>query len=554
LWVTADARIDGRAELIKKLGGAGLGGPKDAPDAELILRAYAAWGEDCVKHLIGDFSFAVWDAPRRRLFCARDHFGVRPFYYARVRDCLVFSNTLNCLRLHPSVSAELNERAVGDFLLFDFNYDLSTTVFADVQRLPPAHSFAWTTGEPRPARYWAMPTDGRVRYRQAGDYVDRFKELLSSAVEDRLRTRSVGVFMSGGLDSPALAAAAREVTSRTGAPLDLQAYTVVYRELIPDDESHYAGVAAEALGIPINYFAADDYRLFERSSRPECSRPEPVPDPLVAVTVDLYWQVAAHGRVVLCGHGPDAVLSTQFPLHVGSLFRGGRPARALMDVARYALWQRRLPPVGLRTFLRRRVGSLPPPPPPQMPSWLNPDFVARANLAERFRQVNEEPAPKHPTHPRAYDLLASPFWPYMFERDNADVSLLPVENRYPFFDVRLVSYMLALPVARWCVDKKLLREATRGILPRTVRLRPKTPLAGDVLQARLDRGERPWAGRLDSLPGLSRYVIPANGREFESDGASNWDYVRLLAFSDWMTHALGVNNESIGRGNHAPAR
>jgi asparagine synthase (glutamine-hydrolysing) len=119
-WLIADARIDGRDELIKKLE-AKLGSPASLlsdnseardkvplTDALLILYAYKVWGTDCVSHLIGDFAFAIWDSVERRLFFARDHFGVKPFYYARVNNFLLFSNMLNCLRQHPSVSSKLN--------------------------------------------------------------------------------------------------------------------------------------------------------------------------------------------------------------------------------------------------------------------------------------------------------------------------------------------------------------------------------------------------------------------------------------------------------------
>ena len=137
VWITADARIDNRAELIEKLNSSiDL---KTVTDVELILRAYQVWEEDCVKHLLGDFAFAIWDSRVQRLFCARDHFGVKPFYYARVGNSLIFGNTLNGVRIHPQVSDELNDLAIADFLLFGYNQELDTTTFADIQRLPPAH-------------------------------------------------------------------------------------------------------------------------------------------------------------------------------------------------------------------------------------------------------------------------------------------------------------------------------------------------------------------------------------------------------------------------------
>jgi asparagine synthase (glutamine-hydrolysing) len=123
LWIVADARVDGRSELCRKLRSSGHDCHQSATDAELILHAYRAWGDECVRHLLGDFVFAIWDASRERLFCARDHFGVKPFFYARAGNCLVFSNTLNCVREHPGVSDELNDRAIADFLLFGMNQD-----------------------------------------------------------------------------------------------------------------------------------------------------------------------------------------------------------------------------------------------------------------------------------------------------------------------------------------------------------------------------------------------------------------------------------------------
>jgi asparagine synthase (glutamine-hydrolysing) len=93
----------------------------------LILNAYEKWGEDCVKHLFGDFAFAIWDNRKQRYFCARDHFGVKPFYYTHIDGEFAFSSSLNELRLNPRVSNTLNEIAVGDYLLFGVNQDLSTT-------------------------------------------------------------------------------------------------------------------------------------------------------------------------------------------------------------------------------------------------------------------------------------------------------------------------------------------------------------------------------------------------------------------------------------------
>src|ERR1019366_8794264 len=159
LWIIADARIDARSELIEKLkarSSAASNVSLSTPDAILILHAYDAWDDACVEHLLGDFSFAIWDERKKRLFCARDHFGVKPFFYAYTDSCLIFGNTLDCVRTHPSVSNRLNDLAIADFLLFEMNEDTSTTSFADIHRLPAAHTMSCQRQRLSVRRYWEL--------------------------------------------------------------------------------------------------------------------------------------------------------------------------------------------------------------------------------------------------------------------------------------------------------------------------------------------------------------------------------------------------------------
>jgi len=144
LWITADARIDGRQDLVAALRDAGEVVAGEATDAELVLHAYRAWGERCVDRLLGDFAFGIWDQRQRRLFCARDHFGVKPFFYAEPRGAFIFSNTLECVRRHPGVTSALDDLSIADFLLFEYNQRLDATAFAEIRRLPPGHALTWT--------------------------------------------------------------------------------------------------------------------------------------------------------------------------------------------------------------------------------------------------------------------------------------------------------------------------------------------------------------------------------------------------------------------------
>jgi asparagine synthase (glutamine-hydrolysing) len=534
VWITADARLDARAELIQKLKSKGRDASPAATDPVLLLHAYHAWGEDCVHHLLGDFAFAIWDSRRQRLFCVRDHFGVKPFYYAPLKDCLLFSNTLNCLRGYPAICDELNELAVGDFLLFGCNLDPATTMFADILRLPPGHCFTCSERTFRLRRYWALPTDGPIRYKQPSDYVDQFLELLWAAVEDRLRTDRGGVYMSGGLDSTAVAAVARDLLSKRSAHFDLRAHTVVYDRLIPDEERHYSGVVAKALGIPIHYLVADNYRLFERWDQPEMRLPEPVDDPQFIGLFDQYRQVAAHSRVVLDGQGGDELLRYEFRPYLREMLKRGRFLRLVTDLAQYARLRHRVSPVGFGArflpWLRK------PRPQPTFPPWLNAEFAARLNLWARWKQHYEGSAPIHPIRPQAYAALVQPVWASILENSDPGVTRCPVEARHPFLDLRLVNFLLAIPPMPWCVDKELLRVAMANILPEAVRLRRKMPLAGEPLVELLRKPEAQWVDFFEPLSALAKYVdraaIPRLAGETDGDQARL--LIRPLSLNFWL--------------------
>ena len=201
-WITADARLDSRTDLLAVLDLSMGGIDPSVPDSDLILRAYAKWGTACVEHLRGDFSFAIWDSCNKQLFCARDQFGIKPFYYASIGSIVIFSNTLDCIRRHPAVSGRLNDLAIADFLLFDMIREQGTTSFADIQRLPPAHTLVCRQDGISLRRYWVLPVSTPIRHKRPTECVEQFRELLDRVVADRLRTNNVGVLMSGGLDSP----------------------------------------------------------------------------------------------------------------------------------------------------------------------------------------------------------------------------------------------------------------------------------------------------------------------------------------------------------------
>jgi asparagine synthase (glutamine-hydrolysing) len=563
VWITADARVDGQADLMRELAGRGRDGLADATDAELILHAYHAWGEDCVGHLLGDFAFAVWDGPRRRLFCARDHFGIKPFFYALRPDCLAFSNTLNCVRLHPAVSAQFDDLAIGDFLLFGMSYEPAATTFADIRRLPPAHALIWSDGELRLRRYWTVPTDEEVRYKRNSDYVDHFRELLRTAVQDRLRTNRVTVMMSGGIDSPAVAATAQQLLKEQGTPFELSATTTVFDRLIPDRERHYSGLVARHLGLPIHYLVGDDCQYLERLGEIAAISPEPSGNLFAPIFEDLMERVAAQGRVTLTGYDGDAPLGLSLKAHWAGLLKTGQWPRLAAELGWYAWVQYQVPPVNLRGRVRRLLVRSRPEE-PGLPRWLDSAFASRLDLTARWAQRHRAAAVGGPpARAPAYRLLQLPGLQHGFEAYDPGRTRLPVEARHVLLDVRLVSFLLAVPPVPWCFKKWLPRAAVRGVLPEVIRRRPKSPMAGDPV-ALLFRREGPrLISRFEPTPQLRAYVDVPEWRRVAAVATTSdeyWPHVYPLCLNHWFCSLLrrticGNAGEVSrhGRGSPCPA-
>jgi asparagine synthase (glutamine-hydrolysing) len=507
-WIVADARIDARKELVRELAARGCDCSTARPDAELILHAYAVWGEACVEHLLGDFAFAILDARERKLFCARDHFGVRPFFYAHVKGTFVFSNAIDVPRLHPDVPDDLHEQAIADYLVSGASFDLERTVREAVRRLAPAHVLIVSNGEVRTRRYWTLPVDPPTVFRRSRDYVDRFLELFEQAVTDRLRTDRAAVLMSGGMDSCSVAAMAKRVADKGGVRCSISAHTQTYHRLVPSEEGHFASLAARKIGIPLKEFPLDDRQLFGYRDLPEFRRPDP------SRTPQFDWALAdvlgrpLPARVVLTGLSGDAIFSSLRSRHCRDRIRQGRWLLLAREVGSYLFSEGRFRRLQLRGHLRGRFYDDIPARP--FPEWLNPDFERRMNLRERCASHEVTPAwneaPARAPRPEAHALMSSPVWPCLFEEYVPDNVGGCIEARHPFFDLRLVRYALSLPALPWCADKELLRRSMRGLLPDEVRLRSKQPVTTDLLMAHYRNDPKSWLENFEPVKELRRYV------------------------------------------------
>jgi asparagine synthase (glutamine-hydrolysing) len=536
LWLLGDVRLDAREDLLSRLGPA-MNKPLPAiTDEEFLLEAWRHAGPACLERLTGDFSFVLWDEPAQQICCARDLIGSRPFFYAHAAGRLFFSNTLNVLRLVPEISADLDPHFIGDFLLQSWCPDPHRSAFSDIRRLPPGHLLTYSDGRVQIRRFGRLPIEEPLLLKRPSDYVEQFRFHLEQAVRDRLPLGPAAVFMSGGLDSTSVAATAKKLQLARSVADSPQAFTVDYSPLFDDQEGQLAAQVAAHLGVPhsvLNGSAAVPFADWHSLS---IKTPEPCAEPFFALHVQHYRQVAAYSRVVLAGDGGDDVLTGRAWPYLTYLLRRARLPTAVAVFGGYLLRHGTLPPLraGIRSRLRRWFGFRDQA--VSCPSWLNPDFVREFHLPDRWRELQQPPKFEHPLHPAGYASLTGGFWSSVYETEDAGWTGVPVEARPPLLDQRLIRFLLRLPPIPWCMHKHLLRTAMAGLLPDSVLLRRKTPLAGDPLLLHAEKNG--WQPVLPNnpCPRLAKFVDLKSftATSHPARCLSLWDEIRPIALDLWL--------------------
>lgn len=206
LVITADCRIDNRAELMRFFRIT----DQTITDSTLILKAYQRWEDKCVDHLIGAFVFAIWDKKKQKLFCARDQIGIRPFYYTFNAKFCAFSSEKKGLLAIPEFDDTINQDYIINQLTFVGQKE-TPTFYKNIFRLLPAHTLTITNDQLEIKKYWELPIK-ETRFKRQEEYVEAFREKFDEAVKCRIRSdREVGAELSGGLDSSGVTAIAQKL-------------------------------------------------------------------------------------------------------------------------------------------------------------------------------------------------------------------------------------------------------------------------------------------------------------------------------------------------------
>ena len=222
--------------------------------------------------------------------------------------------------------------------------------------------------------------------------------------------------------------------------------------------------------------------------------------------VDALRQAASHGSVLFNGDGGDPVLYPSSGYFV-TLAKQRRFGRMVSDVWDYWCMYRQLPPLYFGKYLRQKLGiretgdtneSL--------PAWLHRAFVERCQLQSRWDRAQQQSPSAHPTRPEAYDSLSVSFWPHRFTNLDPGVTQIPLETRYPFFDLRLISFLLRVPPMPWFAQKHILRSAMKTTLPEQVRARAKASFPSTQEDLPTREQITTWANDVEQTPTLASWV------------------------------------------------
>jgi len=473
LFVVFNGEIFNYVELRDELTGCGHTF-RTRSDTEVILHAYEEWGGECVTRFNGMWALAIWDQSKREMFCSRDRFGIKPFYYRLDDSAFIFASEIKAILPALEGRPRANYSVLADFLIDGSLCRTGDTFFEGIQRLPPAYNLTVSAREVRLSRYWDYPDAESLASEK--EPVEAFRHLLDDAIRLRLRSDvPVGVALSGGMDSSSILALA---SSQPGSTR-MQAFTAVFPGQ-PYDESEYAEIAARASGSEL--FRIDDQtpNFMEDLKQIVWTMDYPAIDAQVMCRWRLMHLASQHVKVLLEGQGADEMLAG-YPIRyfapyllddLGNRVRGRRelPFRELMNASRavhrqYGKWAwegfirefaptwlplrrlRRLRPQGVA--YTREFGSMNP---------SRPETLHRAIYQDRLTDL------MHFDH-------ATGILPMLLKFGDALSMAFSVESRLPFLDHRLVEFVFRLPRHHKMYgleSKVILRKAMTGHVPEPI--------------------------------------------------------------------------------------
>lgn len=501
--VTFDGRLDNIDTLARRLG------TQRNQVGLVLLAAYRRWGTDCVDHLEGDFAFIIWDGRRESLFFARDRIGARSLcYFIGDQRILVASEVRHLLDHQCCRDLGPNETKAALVLASSW-VDQEQTFFDRIRFCPPGScGTVGADGQLRVRRYWQPDTDRRLRYRTDAEYAEHFDELFRRSVARRLPQRgAVGLSLSGGPDSAAVAAAASSILD-TGR---LKTFSYVFDRYASCDERPFIDQVVEQLDLDSTFLVGDDHGpLVQPDDRvvfDDCG----TQDPYIGLVRQVIRAARSDGcNFLLTGHYAD-LLFAGGDFWAGEMLADRRLLKLCTTVARHRRhlvlghpFRRNPIAQVLPPWLRRRVASRKGRP---MQPWMMPDLSLRTNLDG---YLAEEAGRRDNTlHGRARRLQHLTHAAEVQGRSAVRelYNSAGIESVDPFFDVALIEMVLAMPadqLGRPHLTKWALRCSQHGKIPEAVRLRSDKTTLFELFEDSLTNRSSAYVGNLLKNPQIVR--------------------------------------------------
>jgi len=439
------------------------------------------------------FAFAIWDQPKRELLIARDRLGVKPLYYARTNDgSLYFASEIKALFETGAVKPEMNYRALPDYLA---NHAPSgeETLFIGIKRLLPGHTLLWRDGSLEIKRYWNVSfqkneSDGR----SDADYVAEWRELFRESVRLRLMSDvPLGMFLSGGIDSSAIAAVMSDMVAEP-----IKTFSVAFAER-EANELEYARLVAQTFKTNHHEVVVSPAQFFAALPKLVWHEDEPLAHPSSVALYFVSQLAAQHVKVVLTGEGSDELLAgygryrkTILNAKLGEQYQQVVPDRVRKEIARRinslsssSRVRRKL----LRTFLTVSpdlesiyFDNFAVFPRAMQSRLLSAETRNRLGVLERepyliMRDVLTETDATSLLDQLLYADIKTYLHELLMKQDQMSMAA-SIESRVPFLDHKLVEFSAALPERmklRGATTKHILRESMKGVLPQAILSRPK---------------------------------------------------------------------------------
>lgn len=436
-------------------------------DSEVALHAYEEWGDACVSRFNGMWAFALWDQRNRRLFCSRDRFGIKPFYYLVDRETFAFASEAKALLQLLQGRPKVNERLIHAFLSGVGMEHPERTFFDGILKLKPAHNLVVTSENEKFHRYWGLhEPNGSAGH---SDPYGRFRELLQDAVNLRVRNSDVpvGLALSGGLDSSSILSCIAWL--RSGQ--EIEAFTSVFPGF-RYDESYFARIAAKRFKSKLHEVMYDPSHLLNDLRQVLWHLDFPSIEYQILPRWTLMQTAATRVKVILQGQGADELLAGYTNNYLASYlaaeadFPGGWPRvlRTLLSTVQnrplcFSMLMRCLSRLALPRSVYAKMRS---------PQLLNEAFK-RSHPVEPPLIVHKQFG--DPLTDRLHFDLTTGTLPMLLRMDDAICMAHGLESRLPFLDYRLVEYLFTLPFRLKMdagVSKPLLRHAFKDEIPEPI--------------------------------------------------------------------------------------